>query len=233
MAARTVDTGRIAERTDDPYGTTAADRGMMLRHLQEVEPRLRASAMIEIDASAPLEAVVHQLEQLDRPGSSTAIRERASAGSSASSRAERQVSEYPGIMRSDEKFEPRRGAMQREPSGANRGVRGCRRCRPCGAGCPDGGPAGLRRWFHGSAGLGVRGVVHGGSAGRGHIRRGRTTLPTPRRAPSPSPRRSTVFPSLRPAHPVRRTARGIILCPPNASTGCEAPPEDPTGSPIT
>jgi hypothetical protein len=37
---------------------------MILHHVEEVEPRLRASATVEIDASVPLEDVVNQLEQL-------------------------------------------------------------------------------------------------------------------------------------------------------------------------
>lgn len=37
---------------------------MILRYLAEVEPRLRATATIEIDASAPLTEVVRRLEEL-------------------------------------------------------------------------------------------------------------------------------------------------------------------------
>jgi dephospho-CoA kinase len=55
---------RIAARSDNPYGKAPAEREMILRHVAEVEPLLRASATIEIDASAPLEDVVSQLEQL-------------------------------------------------------------------------------------------------------------------------------------------------------------------------
>ena len=55
---------RVATRTDNPYGSSTADREMIRRHVEEVEPRLRASATIEIDATAPLEDVVHQLELL-------------------------------------------------------------------------------------------------------------------------------------------------------------------------
>jgi shikimate kinase len=55
---------RIAERTDNPFGKTAAERAMICRYVAEVEPLLRASATIEIDASAPLEDVVSQLEAL-------------------------------------------------------------------------------------------------------------------------------------------------------------------------
>lgn len=55
---------RIAERKDNPYGKASAEREMILRHVAGVEPLLRASATIEIDASAPLEDVVNQLEEL-------------------------------------------------------------------------------------------------------------------------------------------------------------------------
>jgi shikimate kinase len=55
---------RIAARSDNPYGKAPSEREMILRHVAEVEPLLRASATIEIDASAPLEDVVSQLEQL-------------------------------------------------------------------------------------------------------------------------------------------------------------------------
>ncbi|MGB7053250.1 MAG: AAA family ATPase [Acidimicrobiales bacterium] len=55
---------RIAARSDNPYGKSSAEREMILRHVAEVEPLLRASATIEIDASVPLEDVVSQLEQL-------------------------------------------------------------------------------------------------------------------------------------------------------------------------
>jgi hypothetical protein len=55
---------RIGERTDNPYGETAAERAMIRIWVAEVEPLLRASATIEIDASAPLEDVVNQLEAL-------------------------------------------------------------------------------------------------------------------------------------------------------------------------
>jgi shikimate kinase len=55
---------RIAVRSDNPYGKTSGEREMILRHVEEVEPLLRASATTEIDASAPLEDVVSQLAQL-------------------------------------------------------------------------------------------------------------------------------------------------------------------------
>jgi NAD(P)-dependent dehydrogenase (short-subunit alcohol dehydrogenase family) len=55
---------RIAARPGNPYGKDPAERALILRHLAGVEPRLRATATIEIDATAPLSAVVRQLEGL-------------------------------------------------------------------------------------------------------------------------------------------------------------------------
>lgn len=55
---------RIAVRTTNDYGKTPEERDRILRDLAEVEPLLRKSATIEIDASAPPEVVVGQIEQL-------------------------------------------------------------------------------------------------------------------------------------------------------------------------
>jgi len=55
---------RIAARTSNPYGKSPGERALILRHLAEVEPRLRATATIVIDAAAPLDQVVRQLEAL-------------------------------------------------------------------------------------------------------------------------------------------------------------------------
>jgi len=55
---------RIAARTSNPYGKLPAERDQILRNLAEVQPRLRATATIGIDASAPLAQVVRQLEAL-------------------------------------------------------------------------------------------------------------------------------------------------------------------------
>jgi dephospho-CoA kinase len=55
---------RIAARTDNPYGKSPAERAMVLDHLAQVEPLLRATATAEIDASAPVEEVVRRLERL-------------------------------------------------------------------------------------------------------------------------------------------------------------------------
>jgi broad-specificity NMP kinase len=57
---------RVAERTGNPYGKLPEERAAILRHLAAVEPLLRASATAEIDARAPVERVVRQLEALVR-----------------------------------------------------------------------------------------------------------------------------------------------------------------------
>jgi hypothetical protein len=57
-------------RTPSPHcwpaiGTaTCSSRAEILRYLAEVEPRLRATATVEIDATAPLAQVARQLEDL-------------------------------------------------------------------------------------------------------------------------------------------------------------------------
>lgn len=55
---------RIATRTSNRYGKRPEEQALILRHLAGVEPRLRATATIVIDASAPLTQVVQQLEDL-------------------------------------------------------------------------------------------------------------------------------------------------------------------------
>ena len=55
---------RIAARTGNPYGKHPGERAQILQYLTEVEPLLRATATIEIDATAPLSRVVRQLENL-------------------------------------------------------------------------------------------------------------------------------------------------------------------------
>jgi broad-specificity NMP kinase len=52
---------RIEGRTTNDYGKSAEERDLILRHLAEVEPLLRATCTHEIDAAQPLEAVVAQL----------------------------------------------------------------------------------------------------------------------------------------------------------------------------
>jgi dephospho-CoA kinase len=55
---------RIAARSNNPYGKRPEERALILQHLAEIEPRLRAAATTEIDASAPIFQVVAQLEEL-------------------------------------------------------------------------------------------------------------------------------------------------------------------------
>jgi hypothetical protein len=55
---------RIATRTSNPYGKRPDERALILRHVAEVEPRLRATADFEIDGSAPLLEVVLELEKV-------------------------------------------------------------------------------------------------------------------------------------------------------------------------
>jgi dephospho-CoA kinase len=55
---------RIATRTNNHYGKSPEERALVLHHLEVVEPLLRAGATLEIDASAPIDEVVRQLEEL-------------------------------------------------------------------------------------------------------------------------------------------------------------------------
>lgn len=55
---------RVTTRSTNPYGKTREEREQILGYLADIEPRLRATATIEIDASAPLLDVVDQLERL-------------------------------------------------------------------------------------------------------------------------------------------------------------------------
>lgn len=55
---------RIAYRKNNPYGKSAEERELILQDLAEIEPRLRATATAEIDASLPLAEVVRQLARL-------------------------------------------------------------------------------------------------------------------------------------------------------------------------
>lgn len=55
---------RIATRTNNAYGKRLEERDVILEHLALVEPLLRAIATVEIDASASIEQVVQQLEEV-------------------------------------------------------------------------------------------------------------------------------------------------------------------------
>jgi hypothetical protein len=52
---------RVAIRAANDYGKSGEERELILRHLHEVEPLLRATCTHEVDATQPLAAVVEQL----------------------------------------------------------------------------------------------------------------------------------------------------------------------------
>ena len=52
---------RIESRTSNDYGKSADERELVLAHLAEVEPSLRATCTHEIDATRPIEDVVAEL----------------------------------------------------------------------------------------------------------------------------------------------------------------------------
>jgi shikimate kinase len=60
-APRDVILSRLLNRTNNPYGRTAAEREEVIRNMDEVEPLLRRAASYEVDTSAPLEQVVEQI----------------------------------------------------------------------------------------------------------------------------------------------------------------------------
>jgi hypothetical protein len=60
-ATRDVLLGRIEDRTTNDYGKTEDQRALILEHLAEVEPLLRATCTHEIDASRPLDEMVAEL----------------------------------------------------------------------------------------------------------------------------------------------------------------------------
>jgi dephospho-CoA kinase len=55
---------RITDRTTNTYGKTAAERELILRHIAEVEPLLRAGCTHELDATQKIEQVVAQLIEI-------------------------------------------------------------------------------------------------------------------------------------------------------------------------
>ncbi|MGH8932018.1 MAG: AAA family ATPase [Egibacteraceae bacterium] len=54
----------VAHRTTNSYGKSRDERDEILYYLTEVEPLLRSSATVEIDATASLEDVVQRLDEL-------------------------------------------------------------------------------------------------------------------------------------------------------------------------
>jgi dephospho-CoA kinase len=57
---------RITTRATNDYGKRPEERELILRHLAEVEPLLRATCTHELDATQPLYAVVEQLVAIGR-----------------------------------------------------------------------------------------------------------------------------------------------------------------------
>ena len=55
---------RIGARTGNPYGKHPGEQAQIRHYPAEVEPLLRATATIEIDAAAPLSQVARQLADL-------------------------------------------------------------------------------------------------------------------------------------------------------------------------
>jgi dephospho-CoA kinase len=55
---------RIAARINNPYGKRPEERAAILEYLAIVEPQLRATATVEIDASAAIDEVVERIERL-------------------------------------------------------------------------------------------------------------------------------------------------------------------------
>jgi dephospho-CoA kinase len=55
---------RVATRSTNPYGKSDEQKSEIRRNLREVEPRLRATATLEIDAREPLLDVVNQIQRL-------------------------------------------------------------------------------------------------------------------------------------------------------------------------
>ena len=57
---------RIESRTTNDYGKAPEERALILEHIAEVEPLLRAGCTHEIDAAQPLADVVEQLVAIGR-----------------------------------------------------------------------------------------------------------------------------------------------------------------------
>jgi broad-specificity NMP kinase len=55
---------RIERRTTNRYGKTPEEQELILRHLEEVEPLLRATCTHEIDTTRPLAEVVERLVEI-------------------------------------------------------------------------------------------------------------------------------------------------------------------------
>ncbi len=57
---------RIATRTTNNWGKTPGEEALILGHIRQIEPLLRATCTHEIDTSAPLAEVVERLVEIAR-----------------------------------------------------------------------------------------------------------------------------------------------------------------------
>jgi hypothetical protein len=57
---------RLATRTSNPYGKHPDELARVLRHMQTVEPELRAVASVELDTSGPIDQVIETILGLVR-----------------------------------------------------------------------------------------------------------------------------------------------------------------------
>jgi hypothetical protein len=55
---------RLAIRTGNPYGKHPDELARIVRHLQTIEPRLRAAASVEMDTSGPIDQVIQAILEL-------------------------------------------------------------------------------------------------------------------------------------------------------------------------
>ncbi|MCU7730764.1 AAA family ATPase [Actinoplanes sp. KI2] len=56
--------GRVASRSNNPYGKTAEQRAEIERYLHEVEPLLRRGATVELDGRRPVGELADAVERL-------------------------------------------------------------------------------------------------------------------------------------------------------------------------
>jgi shikimate kinase len=55
---------RVAERANNPYGSSSTDRAAIARYVETVEPLLRKGATLELDGRLPVRALADAVEQL-------------------------------------------------------------------------------------------------------------------------------------------------------------------------
>ncbi|WP_312168119.1 AAA family ATPase [Microbacterium sp.] len=58
--------GRIEARDDNPYGKSSGDRAEIIANMHSIEPLLRATATLELDATAPIGDTVDIVHDLYR-----------------------------------------------------------------------------------------------------------------------------------------------------------------------